>query len=106
MARGSTSGPRLADSLTPFRPSLPTEFRSTSERKTLQAQLETTEVRFAQLLEQLQESFGQRSEIVIRAEQIAASIQWLHAAVNRPSPGGGEQSGLLHQMGTKRGLEP
>ena len=83
---------------------LPTEFRSTCERKAIQAQLETTKVRFAQLLEQLQESFGQRSEIAIRAEQIAASIQWLHAAVNRPP--GGEQSGLLHQMGTKRGLEP
>ena len=89
MARESALGTRQADSRTSVRPSLPTEFRSTGELKALQAQLETTEVRFTQLLEQLQESFGQRSEIAIRAEQIAASIQWLHAAVNRPPPGGG-----------------
>ena len=87
MARESASGPRLADLGTPVRPSLPTEFKSTCERKALQAQLETTELRFAQLLEQLKESFGQCSEVAIRAEQIAASIEWLHAAVNR-IPGG------------------
>ena|SRR5690349_8858901 len=89
MARESASAPRQADSRTPVLPPLPTEFRSTCERKALQAQLETMELRFAQLLEQLKENFGQRSEIAIRAEQIAASIQCLHAAVNLPPPGGG-----------------
>ena len=84
MGRESASSPGLPDSLTPFPPSLPTEFTA-RERNVLQA--ETTELRFAQLLEQLQESFGQRSEIAIKGG--AASTQWLqtNAAVNRADRG-------------------
>ena len=103
MARESASGSRLADLGTPFRPYSPTELTA-RQRKVLQAQLETTELRFAQLLEQLKESFGQCSEIAIRAEQIAASIRWLNTAVN-PSPRGSNRV-PLHQMGHERGLEP